>query len=114
MTDGAVVVLLRWMRETQERDRILVPVVWKLDHELKLRRGITKRVSSVITRRSLRVTYRTDWRPGAAEELRSVTTHARIVTGVVFDIRESDLVTGIARGAVFLGGVGEFRVISRG
>ena len=37
MTDRAVVVILRWMCEPQERDRILVLVVWKLDRELKLR-----------------------------------------------------------------------------
>ena len=36
MTDGAVVVLLRRVRETQERDRVLVLVVWKLNRELKL------------------------------------------------------------------------------
>ena len=37
MTDGAVVVILRRMRETQERDRVLMLVVRKLDCELKLR-----------------------------------------------------------------------------
>lgn len=37
MTDRAIVVILRRMRETQERDRVLVLVVRKLDRELKLR-----------------------------------------------------------------------------
>src|ERR1051325_40257 len=114
MTDGAVVVLLRRMRETQERDRVLVLVVRKLDHELKLRLRIAKVVTSIIARRSLRVTHRTDRRARTAEELRPVTTHTSIVARVILDVRESDFVTAIASGAVFLGGVGKFPVISRG
>ena len=37
MTDGAVVVTLRRVCETQESDRVLVSIVWKLDRELELR-----------------------------------------------------------------------------
>ena len=114
MTDGAVVVLLRRVRETQERDRVLVLVVRKLDRELKLRLRIAKVVTSIIARRSLRVTHRTDRRPRTAEELWPVTTHTSIVARVILDVRESDFVTAIASGAVFLGGVGKFPVISRG
>ena len=89
MTDSAVVVTLRRVCETQQRDHVLVLVVRKLDRELKLRRRIAKRVTRLIARRRLRVTHGTDRRPRAAEELRPVTTHARIVARIIVDIRES-------------------------
>ena len=102
------------MRETQERDRILVLVVWKLNRKLQLRRGIAKRVTRFVTRRSLRVTHGTDRRLRAAEELRAMTTHACIVARVIGDVREGDFVAAIAGGAVLLRGMRKLRVISRG
>lgn len=105
MTDGAVVVTLRRMRESQQRDHVLVPVVRKLDRKLELHRWISKRQSRLITRRRLRVTHGTNGRPRAAEELRAMTTHARIMARVIVDIRKLDLVTRIARGLMLVGRV---------
>src|ERR1044071_7541339 len=84
MADGAVVVVLRRrMFEPQQRNHVLMPVMRKLDRELQLRRRVAKRVTGIIAWRGLRMTNRTDWRPRATEELRPVTTHACIVTGVI-------------------------------
>ena len=122
MTDRAVVVILRRVRETQERDRVLMLVVRKLDRELKLRGWIAKRVTHLITRRRLRMTNRTDRRPRAAEELRTVTAHARLMARIIRDVRERgcftpvfgwDFVACIAGCFMFGCGMGEFRVIDR-
>ena len=113
VTDRAVVVTLWRMRETQHRDDVLVLVVWKLGRELKFRCGIAKGVTHIIARRGLGVTDRADRRPCATEELRPVTAYTRVVARIILDIGESDFVAGIARGAVFGRGVGEFRVIDR-
>ena len=101
------------MRKTQKSDHVLVLVVWKLDRELKLCGGIAKRVTHIIAWRCLRVTHRTDWRPRAAEELRPVTAHARVVTGVIRDVGKLYLVARVAGGLVLLRGVGKLRVINR-
>ena len=50
VADGAVVVTLRPVRETQLRDDVLMLVMGKLDIELQLRRGIPKRVSNIVAR----------------------------------------------------------------
>jgi len=102
VTDRAVVVTLRRMRKPQQRDHILVPVVRKLDRELSHHSGISKRQPRLITRRRLRMTAGADRRSRAAEELRSVTTHARIVTRIIFNVGKGDLVTGITRRLMFL------------
>ena len=112
MTDGAVVVILR-VRETQQGDHILMPIVWKLDSKLKLLCRIAKRVTRVITRRSLRVTDGTDRRPRTAEELRAMTTHTRIMAWVIGDVWKGNLVAATAGGAVLLRGMRELRIISR-
>jgi hypothetical protein len=74
-------------------DHVLMLVVWKLDIELQLRRRIAECVTHIIAWRSLRMTHRTNWRPRTTEELWAVTTHARIVAGVIGDIGKPDLVT---------------------
>jgi hypothetical protein len=102
VTDGAVIVALRRMREAQKGDRVLVLVVWKLGRELELRRGIAKRVTHIITRRCFRMTHGTDRRPRTAEELRPVTTHARFMAGIIRDVRKRDLVAGDAGCLVLL------------
>ena len=112
MTDSAVVVILRRMREPQHRDHVLVLIVRKLDRELQLQRRIPKRISRLIARRRLRVTHRADRRPGAAEELRSMTTHACIVTRVILDIRKRNLVTRATRGPMLRRRVRKLRIIS--
>ena len=97
-----------------------MPVVGKLNRELQLGRRISKRISRLITRRSLRMTNRTDYRLRAFEELWAVTTHARIVIGIIFDVRKGGrvlcryLVTGITGCLMLLCGVRELRIISRG
>jgi len=94
--------------------------VREFDRELPLRCRIPECISCLITRRSLRMTNRTDYRLRAFEELWAVTTHARIVIGIIFDIRKGGrvlcryLVTGITGCLMLLRGVGEFRIISRG
>jgi hypothetical protein len=95
VADRAVVVILHWgMRKcacrlwtTQERNHVLVFVVRKLDRELQLRRRITKRQSRLITRRSFGVTDGTDRRSRAFEKLRAVTTHTRVMSRVIDDVR---------------------------
>jgi hypothetical protein len=89
------------MREPQQRDHILVPVMWECDRELLYPSRISKRQPSLITRRRLRVTDRTDRRARTAEELWPVTTHTRIVARIILDIGKGDLVTGITRRLVF-------------
>src|SRR5262245_33857237 len=95
----------------------------KLDRELQLGRRISKRISRLISRRSLRMTNRADRRLRAFEKLRPVTTHARIMVRIIFDVwirRDFGPVfrryfmTGITGCLMLLGGVGEFRIISRG
>ena len=66
------------------------------------------------------MTNRADRRPRAFEKLWPVTTHARIMIGVILDIRETRrifrwyLMTGITGSLMLLCGMGEFRIISRG
>ena len=108
VTDRAVVVALRRVRETQQRNHVLMPVMRKLDRELQLRRGIAERVPHVIAWRSLRVTHGTDRRSCAAEELWAMTAHTRVVTRIIIDIRERYLVTRVAGRFVFLCGVRKF------
>lgn len=88
MTDSAVVVALRRVRETQQCNCILMFVVRKLDVELQLRSGIPKRVTRFIARGGLRMTHRTDRRLRTAEELRTVTTHTRVMIGVIGNVRK--------------------------
>ena len=102
VTDRAVVITLRRMRESQQRDHILVTVVWKLDRELQIERRISEWKPCLITRRRLRVTHGTDLRSRTAEELRPMTTHTRIVTWIIIDIRKLYLVTRITRRPMFL------------
>ena len=102
MADSAIVVTLLHMRESQQGNRILMPVMRKLDRELPFYSRISEREPCCITRRRLRMTHGTDRRSRAAEELRSMTAHTRIVTGVILDIREGYFVTCVARRLVFL------------
>ena len=88
-------------------------IVRKLDRELKLRRWISKRQARLISWRRLRVTHRTDGRPRAAEKLRTMTTHARVVIGIILDIGKSNFVTGITGCFVFLSRMRELRIINR-
>jgi len=88
-------------------------IMWKLDRELKLGRWIAKRKARLIARRRLRVTHRTDRRPRATEKLRTMTTHARIVIGIILDIGKSNFVTSITGCFVFRGGMRELRIINR-
>lgn len=125
MTDRAVIVfLLRCVREVDLFartealcDYVLMFVMRKLNRELQSRSGIAKRESSFVTRRSLFVTDGTDRRPRAAEELRPVTTHTRIVIGIVDDVRKlrpiltRNHVTRFALSLMLLRGVGKLRVI---
>ena len=112
VADGAVVVILRRrMFEPQQCNHVLMPVMWKLDRKLQLCRRVAKRITHIDAWRGLRVTDRTNRRPRAAEELRPVTTHACIMTGVIRDIGKSYLVTRVAGCAMFLRGVRKFRVI---
>lgn len=113
MADGAVVVLRRRMSKPQQSNHVLMPVVRKLNRELEPRRRITKRESHIVPRRRLHMTNRTDWRPCAAEELWPVTAHTCVVIRIIFDVRKSYFVAGVASGPVFLRGVGELRVINR-
>ena len=68
------------------------------------------------------MTNGTDRRARTTEELWPVTAHARVVAGVIRDVRERryfcpvlgwDFVTGDASGLVFGRGVRKFRVINR-
>ena len=111
MTDSAVVVTLRRVRKPQHRNHVLMLVVRKFDRELQLRRRIPESKPRVIARRGLRVTHRADRWLGATEELRSMATDASIMARIIFDIRERDLVTRIARASMFLRRVRELRVI---
>ena len=112
VTDGAVVITLRRVREPQHRNHVLVLVVRKLDPELQLRRGISESKPRVITRRSLRVTHRADRRLRATEELRSMTTDASIMARIIIDIRKRDLVTRITRCFMFRRRVRELGIIN--
>jgi hypothetical protein len=109
---AVVVVLLRGVCEC-DCDYVLMPVVRKLDVELQLRRRISERETNIIARRGLRVTHRTDRRSGAFEKLRPVTAHARVMAGIIRDVRKAYFVAAIASGPVFLRRVGELRVIDR-
>ena len=111
VTDSTVVVVLRRMREPQHRDHVLVFVVRKLDRELQLRRRIPEGKPRLITRRGLRMTHRTDWRPSTAEELWSMTAYARIVTRIILDIRKRYLVTRTTCGFMFRRRVGKLRIV---
>ena len=115
MTNCAVVEAL-WLRvrKAQHRNHILVFVVRKFDRELQPRHRVPKRQSRLITRRSLRVTHRTDRRFRAAEELRPVTTHARIVTRVIVNIRKVNLVTRTTRRPVLLRRMRKLRIVNLG
>ena len=113
VTDRAVViVLLRRMCE-RHGDYVLVLVVRKLDIELQLRRRVSKRETSIVARRRLRVTHRTDRRACAFEKLRPVTAHTRVMAGIIVDVGKRDFVAAIASGPVFRRGVRELRVIDR-
>src|SRR5215217_8118412 len=114
VADGAVVVLRCRMSEPQPGNHILMPVVRELDRELEPGRRITKCESHIIARRRLRMANGADQWFCTAEELRPVTAHTRIVAWIIFDVRKSYFVAGVASGAVFLCGVGELRIISRG
>ena len=92
------------------RDDVLMLVMGKLNHELTRADRITKSKASIMTRRHRRVADATDNRACASEKLRPVTTHARIMTGIIGDIGEvSDLfpvfsgrfMAGVAGGLVF-------------
>ena len=114
VADGAVVVL-RWrVREPQQRNHVLMPVMRELDRKLKPGRRVTKRESHLIARRCLRMANGADRRPRTAEELRPVTTHTRVVARIILDVRKSYFVAGVASGPVFLRGVRELGIISRG
>ena len=70
-------------------DDVLVPVVRKLDRELKLRSGVAESEASFVAGRRFHVTDGTDWRPRAAEELRAMTAHASVVVRVINYVGES-------------------------
>ena len=128
VTDRAVVViLLLWRRRVCEshvlrrveevRDHVLVFVVRKLDRELQVRRRVAKSISRFVTRRSLRMAYGTDLRTRAFEKLRSMTTDACGVIGVVGDVRElrriftGNDVAGFAFGLMLFCRVGKLGIV---
>ena len=114
VTDSAVVVVLRRMREPQHRNHVLVLVVRKLDRELQFRRRIPESKTRLIARRGLRMTNRADWRPGPTEELRPMTAYTGIMTWIILDIRKRYLVTRITRRSMLRRSVRKLRVINSG
>ena len=114
MADGAVVVLLGRMSKPQQGNHVLMPIVRELDCELERGRRITECKSRFIARRRFRMANGADCRPCTAEKLRPVTAHTGVVAGIIFNIRKSYFVAGVASGLVFLCGVGELRIISHG
>jgi hypothetical protein len=116
VTDRAVVVVLRRVRETQLCDYVLMFVMRELDRELLLRRRVSKREANIVAWRSPGMANGTDRWLRAAEELRPMTTHASIVIWIVRDVWKCrrfgpffrrSFVTRAARRLMFLCCVGE-------
>ena len=113
VTDSAVVVVLRRACE----NRSIAITSWCLSCgnsivNCSFDAGFLKRKPRLITRRGLRMTHRTDRRPGAAEELRSMTAYARIMTRIIIDIRKRYLVTRITRRPMLRRRVRKLRIIN--
>ena len=144
MTDFTVVVVLRLVirdgrnvvrvkrsaheqrlefRNAAARDYVLMLVMRKLNHELSRADRITKSKASIMTRRHCGVADATDNRARASEKLRPVATHARVMTGIIGDVREVSyffpvfsrrFMTGVAGGLVFGCRMGKLGIVDSG
>jgi len=102
------------------RDHVLMFIVRKLNQKLAGGRRITKREAGFVSRRDLRVATAANYRFCAFEKLLTMTTHAGSMTGEVCDVGKLsylfpvngwNFVAGVAGALVFLGNVGEPRIV---